>query len=250
MSEIKISINGINYNSKREAYIDLANDYCREELMDILNVNANHLYNLSYQTGVKFKNKEATKKGFTVNKITYESKFKAFKDLYKNYSKTELMKILNIGNSCYYDFKSILYGKTSSSVQKMIKLYKSGCTSYAEISKRLNISHTYVSKSLKPRGYKSKPSSIKIENFEKYRIQRKTGKRGIPIQGIQIHRKARKFQANIVVKGKNIYLGIYDSCVDALDARIKGELKYWGFTIERDESEFKLAKIIQIEDYL
>ena len=45
-------------------------------------------------------------------------------------------------------------------------------------------------------------------------------------KGVYWHRKANKWMVDITIKGKYIYLGLYVSIEDAINARKKGEKKY------------------------
>jgi len=48
------------------------------------------------------------------------------------------------------------------------------------------------------------------------------------IRGVYWNKKAGKFTASIGVNGKSIYLGLFSSIEEALDARISAEIKYYG----------------------
>lgn len=47
-------------------------------------------------------------------------------------------------------------------------------------------------------------------------------------KGVSWHKHRQKWQANINVNKKNIYLGIYDKLEEAVEARKKAEIKYFG----------------------
>ena len=47
------------------------------------------------------------------------------------------------------------------------------------------------------------------------------------IKGVYWHKKHKKWQANLQINGKLIYLGLYLNKEDAINARKQAELKYF-----------------------
>lgn len=47
------------------------------------------------------------------------------------------------------------------------------------------------------------------------------------ISGVSYEKKREKWRAQIVLRGKNHFLGYFDKKEDAIKARIEGERKYW-----------------------
>jgi len=48
------------------------------------------------------------------------------------------------------------------------------------------------------------------------------------VNGVYYEKRRKKWRAQIILKGKNYFLGYFNNKDDAIKARIDGERKYWG----------------------
>lgn len=89
-------------------------------------------------------------------------------------------------------------------------------------NKKYSIDRINCSGNYEPGNVRWTTRSVQARNTKNH-ITNKTGTRGVSYS-----KQKLKFRAHISVANKSVHLGYFEKIEDAIDARIKGEKKYWG----------------------
>ena len=127
-----------------------------------------------------------------------------------------------------------------------------------DIAEKLNIKAPTIRQYIKRKGIKANPLLAREQSTRTHRKTHPqgfnrtdfiTGKKGVPIQGVSFDPHTDTFTAQISVKNRVVKLGRFLNLTDALNARIRGEKKYWqGHTLDRTK-DWEIAKTLTLEDF-